>query len=104
MKYLLTSVLFVASWTANGQDKMLFGKYHDAFFMYEFNLTLDSAFFLIQEDTDLGSRETLGTWTLSNDIIRLKPSKVWYARRPSQEKKEIPISINEILISVDSQK
>lgn len=73
--------------------------------MYDFSLTLkDSSQFIIQEDTDLGSKTTTGTWTLSKDIIKLKPTKVLYASRPSTEKKEIPVYINEILISVDNQK
>jgi len=73
--------------------------------MYDFSMTLrDSSQFTIEEDTDLGLKTTTGTWTLSKDMIKLKPTEVYYASHPSHEKKKIPIYINEILVSVDSQK
>ncbi len=73
--------------------------------MYDFSLTLkDSSQFVIQEDTDRGSKTTTGTWIRSNDILKLKPIKVLFAGRPNMEKKEIPVYINEILVSVDNQK
>ena len=105
MKALLTIILVIASWTVRGQDISLLGKYKQAFFMYDFSLTLkDSSQFVIQEDTDLGSKTTMGTWTCSNDILKLKPTRVLFAGRPKMEKKEIPVYINEILVSVDNQK
>lgn len=75
--------------------------------MYSFTLTLsDSARFVIDEHTDLGSQTTTGTWDYSKDIITLTPKKVyrWDRRFPEKEKKEQPIIHNEIIVSVDNQK
>jgi hypothetical protein len=65
---------------------------------------MDGNQFTIEEDTDLGSKTITGTWTLSKDTIKLKPTKILHMRRPKNEKEEVPLYINQILVSVDNQK
>ena len=56
----LTTLLTIGQ----GQDKELLGKYTHSFFMYEYFLTLsDSGKYNTEENSDMGARITVGTWT-----------------------------------------
>ena len=71
--------------------------------MYEFYLTLDSGNFVIDEYTDFGSRTTVGTWTRSDEILKLVPTNLYQWDQRNKEKKEVPLIIDEIIISIDNQ-
>jgi hypothetical protein len=66
----------------------------------------DSGKFEIDESSDLGTKTTVGTWTIFKDTITLKPTKLYLEDRrdPKKPKREYPPNISEILITVDDQK
>jgi hypothetical protein len=54
----------------------MIGEYEHSIFMYNYKLTLiDSDSYKIEESSDQGSGETIGTWTLVGRQIWLTPKK-----------------------------